>query len=68
VVRVSHYVEKVDIDVDGDDVRGHRRKLVDSQIRSVPPLPVTLLILQKAIKEMRATRGQPKLVQAAGMH
>jgi hypothetical protein len=28
----------------------------------------TLLVMQKALKEMRAMQGQPKLVQAAGMH
>jgi hypothetical protein len=27
-----------------------------------------LLVMQKALKEMRAMREQPKLVQAAGMH
>jgi hypothetical protein len=41
---------------------------VDSQIWSVPQLADTLLVMQKALKEMRAMRGQPKLVQAAGTH
>ncbi len=63
VVRVTYFVEKVEID---GDARSRRRKIVDSQIWSVPQLADTLLVMQKALKEMRAMRGQPKLVQARG--
>jgi len=58
----------VGIDGDDGDARSRRRKIVDSQIWSVPQLADTLLVMQKALKEMRAMRGQPKLVQAAGTH
>ncbi len=43
-------------------------EILDHQIWSVPQLMDNLLVMQKALKEMRAMRGQPKLVQAAGMH
>jgi len=41
---------------------------VNSQVWSLSQLTDNLLVMQKALKEMRAMRGQPKLVQAAGMH
>ncbi len=44
------------------------RKIVDFQIWSLPQLMDNLLVMQKVLKEMRAMQGQPKLVQAAGMH
>ncbi len=55
--------------IDGADImRGRERKIVDYQIWSLPQLIDNLLVMQKALKEIRAMRGQPKLVQAAGMH
>ncbi len=44
------------------------RKIVDHQIWSMQPLADNLLVMQKVLKEMRAMRGLPKLVQAAGTH
>ncbi len=41
---------------------------MNSQVWSLSQLTDNLLVMQKALKEMRAMRGQPKLVQAAGMH
>jgi hypothetical protein len=63
VVRVSYFME-FEESHDGD----RERKIVDYQIWSLPQLMDNLLVMQKALKEMRAMRGQPKLVQAAGMH
>jgi hypothetical protein len=63
VVRVSYFIDKEDT-YEGD----RERKIVDSQIWSLPQLVDNLLVMQKVLKEMRAMRGQPKLVQAAGMH
>jgi hypothetical protein len=63
VVRVSYFMEFEERH-DGD----RERKIVDYQIWSLPQLMDNLLVMQKALKEIRATRGQPKLVQAAGMH
>jgi hypothetical protein len=63
VVRVSYFME-FEESHDGD----RERKIVDYQIWSLPQLMDNLLVMQKALKEIRATRGQPKLVQAAGMH
>jgi hypothetical protein len=68
IVRVSYFKERRLLDWDEDDARGLKRKVVDHHIWSLPQLADNLLTMQKALKEMRATRGQPKLVQAAGMH
>ncbi len=63
VVRVSYFIEKEDT-YEGD----RERKIVNSQIWWLPQLMDNLLVMQKVLKEMRAMRGQPKLIQTAGMH
>jgi hypothetical protein len=62
---VPYFTEKQDGE---NDDRTRHRKIVDHPIWSLPQFIDNLLVMQKVLKEMRAMRGQPKLVQAAGMH
>ena len=64
VVRVTYFMEYEESHDAGD----RERKIVDCQIWSLAQLADNLLVMQKVLKEMRAMRGQQKLVQAAGMH
>src|SRR5258708_15575420 len=52
VVRVSYFIEKEDT-YEGD----RERKIVNSQIWSLPQLMDNLLVMQKVLKEMRPCEG-----------
>jgi hypothetical protein len=65
IVRVTYYSEREDEDYP----EGVERRVVDSQVWSIPDLADNLLLMQKTLKEFGFSKGRPpKLVVAAGMH
>ena len=63
VVRVSYFKEYEDA-FDG----GRQRKLVDSQLWSLPQLAENLFVMLPVVNEIRTAERKPRLALVEGMH
>lgn len=63
VVRVSYFVEYEE-SYDG----GRQRRIIDSQVWSLPQLADNLLIMLQVLNEMRQAERKPRLALVEGMH